>query len=50
MDRQGLDRLSRAALTGRDGTLALNVSGDTSAGTFQELEKMNAASVILASI
>ena len=44
------DRLSRVALTGGDGTLALNVSGDSSAGTFQTLEKMNAESVICAPI
>jgi transcriptional regulator with GAF, ATPase, and Fis domain len=44
------DRLSRAALTGGDGTLALNVSGDATAGTFQTLEKMNAESVICAPI
>ena len=44
------DRLSRAALTGGDGTLALNVSGDASPGTFQTLEKMNAESVICAPI
>ena len=44
------DRLSRAALTGGDGTLALDVSGDASAGTFQTHEKMNAESVICAPI
>tara|TARA_R110002072_G_scaffold238769_2_gene396223 strand:- start:86006 stop:88021 length:2016 start_codon:yes stop_codon:yes gene_type:complete len=44
------DRLSRAALTGGDGTLALDVSGDASAGTFQTLEKMKAQSVICAPI
>lgn len=44
------DRLSRVALTGGDGTLALNVRGDSSAGTFQTLEKMNAESVICAPI
>ena len=44
------DRLSRVALSGGDGTLALNVSGDASAGTFQTLEKMNAESVICAPI
>ncbi|MFT5092044.1 MAG: transcriptional regulator with GAF, ATPase, and Fis domain [Porticoccaceae bacterium] len=44
------DSLSRAALTGGDGTLALNMSGDASAGTFQTLEKMNAESVICAPI
>ena len=44
------DRLSQAALTGGDGTLALNVSGDASAGTFQTLENMNAESVICAPI
>ncbi|MDA0285731.1 MAG: sigma 54-interacting transcriptional regulator, partial [Planctomycetota bacterium] len=40
------DRLSREALTGGDGTLALNVIGDSTAGTFQTLEQMNAQSVI----
>jgi Nif-specific regulatory protein len=44
------DRLSRAALTGGDGTLALNVTGDASPGTFQTLEKMKAESVICAPI
>ena len=44
------DRLSRTALTGGDGTLALNVSGDASAGTFQTLERMKAQSVICAPI
>jgi two-component system, NtrC family, response regulator HydG len=44
------DRLSRAALTGGDGTLALNVTGEASAGTFQTLEKMKAQSVICAPI
>jgi two-component system, NtrC family, response regulator HydG len=44
------DRLSRVALTGGDGTLAMDVSGDSSAGTFQTLEKMNAESVICAPI
>jgi transcriptional regulator with GAF, ATPase, and Fis domain len=44
------DRLSRVALTAGDGTLALNVAGDSSAGTFQTLEKMNAESVICAPI
>lgn len=44
------DRLSRAALTGGDGTLALNVSRDSSVGTFQTLENMKAESVICAPI
>jgi two-component system, NtrC family, response regulator HydG len=44
------DRLSRAALTAGDGTLAMNVSGDAAAGTFQTLEGMNAESVICAPI
>ncbi|MDA0920413.1 MAG: sigma 54-interacting transcriptional regulator [Planctomycetota bacterium] len=44
------DRLSRAALTGGDGMLALNVTGEASAGTFQTLEKMKAQSVICAPI
>lgn len=44
------DRLSRAALTSGDGTLALNVSGDATAGTFQTLENMKAESVICAPI
>jgi transcriptional regulator with GAF, ATPase, and Fis domain len=44
------DRLSHAALTGGDGTLALNVTGEASAGTFQTLEKMKAQSVICAPI
>ena len=44
------DRLSGAALTGGDGTLALNVTGEASAGTFQTLEKMKAQSVICAPI
>lgn len=44
------DRLSLEALNQGDGTLALNVEGDTSAGTFQTLEQMNAQSVICAPI
>ena len=44
------DRLSRAALQAGDGTLALNVSGEATAGTFQTLERMKAESVICAPI
>lgn len=40
------DRLSKVALETGTGTLAMDVSGDSSAGSFQTLESMNAHSVI----